>query len=255
MGKAATITLALGLLAPATVMAQSVDEFAKRLIKLRGEVEQIHDDIEGIQQNHRNRMTSLSQREAELEAQIQRQKLQLKQLNKTLADLQKETRDATQDAQTLLPIVQKTVSSLGTHVEGGLPFKIDNRKSNVELILSKLEKGELTTPRAINELWTFIEDEFRLTRENTMLNQDQIVIGGKQQLADVIRIGMVIMYFRTTEESYGFAQNNGGTWNFAFATPEASKKIEDLFLSFEKQIRSGFFEIPNPSVTTNGAAQ
>ena len=59
-------------------------------------------------------------------------------------------------------------------------------------------------------------------------------------------LGMVTMYYKTKDEEYGMVQKVGDHWEY---TPvydsQAKEEIIALFDSMKKQIRTGFFVIPN----------
>lgn len=224
--------------------AENLDELAQRLIQLRGEVEDLHRDIEAKQESHRSRMSSLAQQRAELEAQLQRQDLELQKLRRSIAEQRRQSTEAERAAASFAPAARDVAESLEARVDQGLPFKVEERKREVADVISKLDKGELSAPRALNQLWSFVEDELRLTRENGLFRQ-VIVINGQEQLADVIRLGMVMLVFRTSDGLYGYADRSGDGWTYEQVDQEAAKKLQKLFEAFDKQVRTGFFEMPN----------
>ena len=72
------------------------------------------------------------------------------------------------------------------------------------------------------------------------------MIHGTEQLVDVVRIGMVMLFFKTAEGAVGHAVKQGDTWTTRTLTePEDRKRVLRLFDNFKKQIRVGYFEIPN----------
>ena len=100
----------------------------------------------------------------------------------------------------------------------------------------------------INRLWSFYEDELRLTRENALYSQI-IPLEGDRVLADVAKLGTVALYFQTRDERVGQAVRNGNNWQFIAIEDRADQQqIEVLFDSLQKQIRTGYFELPNGSI-------
>ncbi len=239
---------ALVAVCPALANAQSGEDLttlADRLIKLRGEVETLHDDIETRQQQHRNRMTSLAQRRAELEAQIQRQELQLKKIRRDVGELRSQAKTIDEESALLRPVAKNAAETLEKHVDRSLPFTVEERKADIKEKIRKLEKGELTTPRTLNQLWSFVEDELRLCRENTMFSQT-VVVNGEPVLADVVRLGMAMLFFRTNDGSItGRAVRTNDAWTFEPLDGTQAKQADELFDAFERQVRTGFFTIPN----------
>lgn len=218
-------------------------ELAQELIRLRGEVESLHDQFETDKRQHTDRMRSLAQRRLELESEVQRKELDIKKLQQATARSRQERERASTQATALSPVVRSTVDRLTQHVEGTLPFKRDDRLAELAGIEKKLEKGDLSAPRAMNTLWTYVEDELRLARENGAFSQ-VIELDGKEQLADVVRLGMVMLFFSTNDGRVGFAEKKGDAWVYTSVDGEDAKRIQGLFASFEKNVRTGFFEVP-----------
>jgi hypothetical protein len=57
---------------------------------------------------------------------------------------------------------------------------------------------------------------------------------------------MVLMYFQTSQGEFGKAIHANGEWSYVVTHDETEKKqISGLFDSLKKQIRTGYFELPN----------
>jgi hypothetical protein len=248
VGASLGVALAIGLV-PIVGFGQdgTLAALAEQLIQLRGEVEALNDDIESRQQDHRNRMSSLSQRRAELEAQIQRQELDIKKLQRTIDELNAKSEAVAQESASLRPVAEQSITRLESRVKAGLPFTVDERLAELGGVRTKLEKGEISAPRALNQLWTFVEDELRLSRENGLFRQT-IVLDDEEQLADVVRLGMTMLFFHTGDGEYGHATRNGDGWTYVTVGDEQAQHVEALFEDFEKQVRTGFFTVPNALV-------
>ncbi|MEM6296659.1 MAG: DUF3450 family protein [Myxococcota bacterium] len=238
--------LATCFLVPALAVGADDDlsNLAERLIQLRGDVEGLNDDIESQQQEHRNRMSSLTQRRAELDAQIQRQELEIKKLEREITEIQAEATGVSAEIATLEPLVKDATKRLEQRIEASLPYQTFERTADLQEVLRKLDADEISAARALNNIWTFFEDELRLSRESEMFRQT-IEVEGEEQLADVVRLGMVMLFFKTGDERYGFATRQGSQWNYQVASGSDRSRIEELFAAFEKQVRTGFFVIPN----------
>ncbi len=234
-------------LAPVAAHAEDTDlrKLADRLIELRGQVETLNDDIEARQQQHRNRMTSMAQRRAELDGQVQRQELESKKLRRQLAEVRSRAEQIDQASKALRPTALQTTETLQAYVSASLPFTREQRLAEVQDIRKQLEKGDMSTPRALNQLWSFVEDELRLSRGSGIFRQT-IPLGGQEQLADVVRIGLVMLFFRTGDGGFGYAQQGAKGWTFTTVSGPDTKLVSELFAAFERQVRSGYFDLPNP---------
>lgn len=238
--------LMVGLIAsalPAQAAEDELSKLAQELIRLRGDVERLYDHIESNQRQHKNRMAGLSQRRAELEGQIQRQELDLRRTQKQINELNEKAKEATDAAMRLQPVAEELIQILKGSVNRGLPFTIAERDAELSELEKKLASNEVSTPRAINQLWSFVEDELRLCRENGLFRQS-IVLDGKEQLADVIRLGMAMLFFKTEQGDYGYAERQGDSWTFSRVKPGQLEAAKKLFGLFERQLRTGYFEVP-----------
>ncbi len=238
-----TVVMGVQLVAVRGLAEGDLTELAQELIKLRGEVESLHDQFETDKRQHTDRMRSLAQRRLELESEVQRKELEIKKLQQSVARSRKEKERASTQATALSPVVRSTIHRLTQHVETSLPFKREDRLTELAEIGKKLEKGDLSAPRAMNQLWTYVEDELRLARENGAFSQ-VIELDGREQLADVVRLGMVMLFFSTNDGRVGFAEKQGDAWVYTQVDGEDGKRIQGLFDAFEKQVRTGYFEVP-----------
>lgn len=220
-------------------------KLADRLIELRGKVETLNDDIESRQQQHRNTMTSLAQRRAELDGQVQRQDLEIEKLRRALDEVRAQREQIEQASAAMRPAAEDAAKRLEAYVQRSLPFTTEQRRADLIAIRTKLAKGEISSPRALNQLWSFVEDELRLARGSGIFRQT-IRLEGTEQLADVVRVGLVMLFFRTGDGRYGYAERAGEAWRFVTVQGEDAHKTTELFEAFERQVRTGYFDVPNP---------
>jgi hypothetical protein len=96
-----------------------------------------------------------------------------------------------------------------------------------------------------NRLWSFIADEMRLAEE-TGLYRQSVTIDGSEKLVDVARLGMMHLYFRTDDGRAGYAVRQDGNWQYRYADGGDKDRINNLLSSLRKQVRTGYFELPNP---------
>jgi len=237
------VVLGLVLVSQAAV-ADEAGDLASELSRLRGEVEQLSADLDTKKEEHRARLRSYSSQKTELEMEIQREELRYKQLRSR----QKKQKDriASNEGRkyVLEPAVMESIGILREGVRTGLPFKTEERLADLDRLERQLDEGTISVPTAFARLWSKAEDEFRLGRESGLYKQ-VIVVSGEESIADVARIGMVMLFFRTPDERYGRAVRTPEGWRFRlYETEEEASMVEDLFESFRKNIRVGFFTLP-----------
>lgn len=231
------------------VFAQdSIEALGEELVRMRGEVESLNAELTRLQEQHRAEMNSLAAQRGDLEATRRREDLRIRQLEQDLADNRERAEAAGVAGEALIPVAMDAIDQLEQHIRGGLPFKIEERLDALAEIRNQLESGALEPPRVINRLWSFYEDELRLTRENALYSQI-IPLNGDRVLADVAKLGTVALYFQTRDDRVGQAVRSGNEWRFVTTEERLDQQqIATLFDSLQKQIRTGFFELPNGSI-------
>jgi TolA-binding protein len=247
--KNATKTLTLSTVFGTALFGQTVwaqqdtEEIVNNLIALRGQVEDLQAEMQILKAEHTQSMTYLNTRKTELEANIDRKQLQIKQSQAEIVELQEKIKSLGLDSEQMIPDVLQLANNIEQAITTGIPFKPTERKSVIEDIVRDLQGRKITSQHAINRLWAFLEDEMRLARENAIYSQT-IELNGEQMLVDVAKLGTVLMYFKTRDDKYGQAVNNNG-WQFKlFDDEKDSQAVANLFDSLKKQIRQGYFNLP-----------
>jgi hypothetical protein len=232
-------------LASGPALAQSeADVLAESLIRLRGEVEQLNGELELLREEQRTALAALNAQRAELSGTAERQQLAAREARQKLESREQESAGAGVAGDVLAPVLLRASEALEAHIRGGLPFKTEERLGELEAFRTQLQNGTLAPQRAVNRLWAFYEDEFRLTRENG-LHAQTIALGDERLLADVAKLGAMALYFQTQDGRVGHAQRAADGWRFATIQDErARQQIAALFDALRKQIRQGYFELP-----------
>lgn len=227
--------------------AGAVDNLADGLVRLRGEVEELQGQLDLEKEDHRNRMAALTSQVADLGVEERRQNVNLEKMQQALAKFNESRSEISADADSLSPVLHEAISGLYDYVAHGLPFKEEERLGVLTKLRSDLDNQLIDPKRAVNRLWAFVEDEIRLSKENGIYRQT-IDLGGEKMLADVAKLGSMMLFFQTNDRRVGMAKREGnGEWHFVELNDNRSKEqIVGLFDTLKKQIRQGYFELPNP---------
>ena len=232
---------------PCLAQDDSIDRLAERLISLRPEVEELQSELDIQREEHKSKMSYLTAQQAELEANLDRENLRLRQLDDELKELNEKAAGAGVDAETLRPAVLSAIERLRLVIRSSLPFKHGERLQALDEVHAQLEAGAIVPQRAANRLWALVEDELRISHENAIYSQT-IPLNGEDVLADVAKLGSVAMYFRTRDDRYGIAlppTQSASAWQWQLVSETAQRdQIAQLFDSLRKQIRQGYFEVP-----------
>ena len=237
--------LAGALIGPATAAAQeSADKLADKLATLRAEVEELSAQLSDVTTETQNTMRSLARQKADLKVELDREKVRLAKLRSSLDKRREKIAEQSAEGEDLGPVFQAATTGLRTYVQGSLPFRTKDRLSAIARIEDQQKQGVLSYQRALSRLWGFVEDEFRMTRENAMFRQS-IVLDGEEQLADVIRVGMVMLFFETSDDRVGYVEKKPQGYIYvAVEDPEQKRRITQLFDNYKKQIRVGYMPVP-----------
>lgn len=232
-------------LVAAPAVADQLADMAAKLANLRGEVETLSAQVSEEMADGRDKLRSLSRQKSDLELEVKKEQTRASKLRQAIVEKKSAVTEAREKDGKAAPLFEQSLESVRSYISESLPFRTSDRLSELEKIESQYKSGLLSAPKALGRLWAFMEDEFRLTRENGMYQQS-IVVDGQAQLAEVVRLGMVMLYFKVGESTVGKAVQKNGTWTYeVLSNKEDQKAVLELFQSFKKQIRAGFFEIPS----------
>ena len=236
------------LFTPATLVADDGElrAQAEQLATLRGEVEALADELALTKDTLRSDLRALQAESSDLEARIRREEQRLASLKLETERLQSETRAAEDASTSLVPVLHRALDELDGRIAAGLPFRVEERRAEVRELRKQLDDSLLPPSTVASRLWTMLEDELQLTRENG-LYQQIVPLGDGEVLAEVARLGMVSLYYRTDDGEVGKARKAGDRWTFVpFTDPQKQQVTQDLFVSLRKQIRTGWFELATP---------
>lgn len=224
--------------------ADSLDELAKRLAEIRQEVEALSNDITAAREDAKAELRSLAAQKQELQMEREREEMRLKQLQAAKAKRVAEVVDDSNRDELLEPVVLRSADAVAAAISASLPFKKEERLLEIDKLKRKRTEGLIRSADAAARLWDRVEDELRLAGENGIYRQ-VVKVGSEEMLVDVARVGMVMLFYKTKDGDVGRAEKQGNAWRFVpLSDPEDKKRVLELFDSFKKQIRTGFFILP-----------
>lgn len=230
-------------------MANDLENLAKSLAKIRGEVESLQTELDLEKEKHASEITSLSSQLADLSVEERRQKTAIEKLENSLEQLQETTQQTEESGELLEPVLFKMLTNFKQYVLDGIPFKTQDRIQSIKSLEDNLANQHIDPYKATNQVWAMFEDEIRLSKENGVYQQT-ISLDGEKVLADVAKIGTVFLFFQTRDNRAGMAGlTEAGNWKFETVSDTGDiDRIATLFDSLKKQIRQGYFELPNPLI-------
>jgi len=228
-----------------TAAADSGALMAANLAALRNEVEELAAEVEGRKEAMRGELRSYAAQKADLEMERQRVEMTIRQLRAAKEKRAEATALEGQRDVVLKPAVLEAIGYVKRRILLGLPFKRDERAAELDRLIRQMDDGLLRAPDVVARLWDRVEDELRLASENGIYSQ-VITVGEEELLVDVARVGMVMMFWKARDGRIGKTVREGSTWTYGMVgSKRGREQVLELFDAFKKQIRTGFFVLPN----------
>lgn len=233
-----------------SLSAANNEEMIQSIMKLRGEVEGLYTQIDTNKESYKSQMKSYAMQIADNEAQINRKETAIKVANAESEKIEAQIAQKGATANDLKPMLTVAIDNLEKIVKSGIPFKVEERVADLEKIRTDLMSGNITQEKALSLVWASYDDTLRMTKEISVFKQ-QIQIGKEQKLAKVAKIGTAMMFFATPDNQVGYVKNSGGAYAYVVAEDSTSKEqIHALFDALQKQIRTGYFSLPNALIVS-----
>ena len=225
--------------------ASAADPRAERLAELRAEVDALQSALELDREALRGEQRAVDAQEADLEVQLRREELRLERLRSAEAALVAAT--STEGPDPLAPLLEQALSALEAQVRAGLPFRVNDRLKALSDLSADLRGGRLSPAQVAARAWAFVEDERRLARSNG-LDRQVIAVDGDELLVEVVRLGLVALYWRAPDSRVGLAAPGpDGAWTFRALQGAEAADVEALFAAFGRGLRGGAFTLPLPT--------
>ena len=247
MGK---ITRLISLSAAVAISASSAyaannSEMVQSIMKLRADVESLYTQIDEGKDNYKSQMKSYALQISDTEAQINRQETSLKLSQQNIEESEKKLEALGRATVDLAPIVNASIDTLAKEIKAGIPFKVEERVAALMQIKNDMKNGDITQEKALALTWASYDDALRLTKEIGQFKQE-ITLGGKETMAKIAKIGSVMMFFATPDDKVGYVKTSKDGYKYVVATDTTEREqIIDLFDALQKQIRTGYFTLPN----------
>ncbi|PNV82879.1 MAG: hypothetical protein C0627_08090 [Sulfurimonas sp.] len=243
------ISTALSLMLSFSVLSANSEDLATSLMKLRGDVEKLDSTIAEEKESYKSSIKSLLRQKDDLKSLLSREELKIKQLEQDINKVRKDIAEASKNSDGLKPIVIEALNVLMGTINESLPFKTKDRTGDILKIKEQVESGLVTPQKGLVLAWNSYMDSLRMTKENGIFKQT-IVVDSQERLAEIARVGTVMMFFKTNDESVGHVVKEGSGYSYKSVTQKEQKEqILALFDAFKKQIRSGYFTLPNAIVS------
>ena len=224
----------------------ALQNLSSRIASQRAQLESLSDQLAREKAQYDEQLRSLAVQMADVEALLNRERLQLTQVESDIEKVRAEINRAQEDFVDLKPLVDSGLVQLESYIKEGLPFQREQRLATLETIDRLRTDGSMDDKTALTRLWNLVDSEFRLVSDSGLYRQ-VIMVDGEEKLAEVARLGMVLIYFRTMDGDLGYVTPGDGEDHFKILQDnESRQQIQNLFDALKRNLRRGFFLLPNP---------
>jgi len=226
---------------------EALENLAAQIAEKRSQVESLSNRLDLLKADYNEKLRSIGTQRADVETQIKREELSLTQVQRDIKEFTARIQENRASMEDIEPLVASVISQTRRYIRAGLPFQVEGRLKELDTLEQMLQEDKLDAGTVLARLWNTLESEFRLTRESGLYRQT-IELNKEPQLAEVARLGMALMYFKTFDEEYGYVIPTPNGWVYTLAdSREEEKQIEIIYDSLRKNLREGFFLLPNPN--------
>ncbi len=214
--------------------ASSLGEVQK-IIELRQNVETVSQELDQQNQRQNAEIEMLVQRKNELELNFSRDRLKLQVLKNKSEWNQNHKISGLKTSKSDAVFIKKWILGLQNWVQRSLPI---NQESRLEQILEfeKRLQAEEPVEVLIWDIWSFIDGEIKMTKSNQYELMNLPL--ADPTLAEVARIGMLQVYFKTPDKQYGYAVKNDKKWTYQITNQEIEKAAIQKILNAVKEKKS-----------------
>jgi len=238
------IVVALVVLWSQAARAEPAENLARELSRLRAETETLSERIGRELDDRRIRLRGLAEQQSVAEGERRREAQRRDELVARVASQKKNLAELSQRESALEPAVRDAIVVLEGAIAASLPYRLADRLATVETLGQSLTNKTAIPSQVFGRLWELAEDELRLGRE-VALDRQVVGLTDGERLVDVLRVGMVLLYFKTPDGRLGQAVQRDGKWIFDVFPNEAEReRLTEVFGSFERRVTSGFFSLP-----------
>lgn len=224
--------------------ADSWEALVTRLTQTRADLETLSKEAESIAREKQTDLDQWSQRRAEAEGHVQREKMRHLQMSEKLKSLEgrvKVSGKADPQAQKKL---LTWIQSFEESVVATIPFSRDNRLKSLENLRERLAKNHEPVEFIFADFWAFVELELKLAQTNEYRIVD-VVIAGQKRKCEVARLGLMALFVVTPKGQTLKATKEGGQWKWKDIESSAEQSsVISLINNLKKKNDSGIYQLP-----------
>lgn len=222
-------------------------DLSLKLMDLRSQIQQEADQLEAEKLRLNASLQSLTVQKGELASQRDLFEMRKKEMIKSLESKKQASHGEDPKAYAgQSKKIDQALDELMNYYKRSVPFKVDERLGEVRKIKTKKENKELTVAEYSEAYWSILQREIRFS-ESIEIQKGFVSIDGEKFEVDLLRLGMLGLYFKTRSGDYGYyAQNSASkAWQAKWIEDSNfTNSLSEVFLARTQGITDGVYTMP-----------
>jgi hypothetical protein len=213
-------------------------EAQEESVKSQNTIDELTDETRDMVQVYRNairKTESLNSYNQQLAKLVKQQKL-------SLNSIQRQIENAEETRRSIVPFINKMITTLEKFVRLDLPFLLDERRQRVSILKQIVNFPDITLPDKYRRVMEAYQIEIEYGRTIEAYN-DTITLDGKEYTVEILRVGRLLMTFQTSDgELSGIWNKHSKAWRKL--PSEYNRSIKQGLLIAKKQAPPELIKLP-----------
>jgi hypothetical protein len=213
-------------------------EAQKESVKSQNTIDKLTDETGDMVQVYRNairKTDSLNSYNQQLAKLVKQQKL-------SLNSIQRQIENAEETRRSIVPFINKMITTLEKFVRLDLPFLLNERRQRVSTLKQIVDFPDITLPDKYRRVMEAYQIEIEYGRTIEAYN-DTITVDGEEYTVEILRVGRLLMTFQTSDgELSGIWNKHSKAWRKL--PSEYNRSINQGLLIAKKQAPPELIKLP-----------
>lgn len=225
--------------------ALAAEDLGAQVAQARAEVDELAADLEAERAASREELAALARRKTELEGELDLLRRTLSELAAVRTAREQASAAGATEREQVRRAVLDAAMGLRRHIEGGLPFRVQERLARVGSLEDAATRG--VDAATLGSLEALLVDELTLTTTTERVRHP-VQVAGAPAMAEVVRIGMAYMVFRDAAGNAGvlMREEGGALLQRAVTDPGERARISMVMDAMKRGTAMGPYLLPFP---------
>ena len=217
-------------------------EAQEEAVKSQNTIDQLTDETRDMVLDYRNairKTDSLSAYNQQLAKLVKQQKI-------SLSSIQRQLENAEETQRSIVPFINKMITTLEKFVRLDLPFLLEERRQRISTLKQIVNLPDITLPDKYRRVMEAYQIEIEYGRTIEAYN-DTIQVDNNEYTVEILRIGRLLMTFQTSDgELSGIWNKHSKAWRKL--SSEYNRSINQGLLIAKKQAPPELIKLPVTAV-------